>query len=306
MTKSAAVFLFLGLFLLAPARAEDPPAPAAKKSAVLRLKFRKDAKLRFRTRTEQVTSTEVFRQTQTIVQENTWTVKEVAEDGTGTLEISFDHIKFESENPMAGKTTFDSKAEDAKEKRKDPRVAPLAAMLGKSFTMQMTPRAKVVKVTGFEAMMKDALEGNPMWEMMKEIFSDESMAEKMQATACEFPEGAVKVGDTWKHSGKMNLGLMGSLTISGTYTLKEVKESEKLRTARIGWEAALGSSSLKAPAGGGMGITFTLTSGKLSGEIVLDLGKGAIRKTSYTITMDLEAGGQKIRSEMKMEQVLIE
>jgi hypothetical protein len=81
----------------------------------------------------------------TIVQVARSAVKDVSTDGTATMEQIYESIRFDINSPVA--TAFDSanRAADA-----NPMDAALAAMVGESFVIVVSPTGVVQKVEGFE------------------------------------------------------------------------------------------------------------------------------------------------------------
>jgi hypothetical protein len=109
-------------------------------------------------------------------QTQVWTVKDVAADGTATIETKCVAVAAKASGAME----FEYDSEKDKEVPENPQVKMMAKMLNKTFTLKMTPSGKIVEMKGFDALMEDMLkdlgdDAGPMKEMLKQMLSDDTM-----------------------------------------------------------------------------------------------------------------------------------
>ncbi|MBN2002420.1 MAG: hypothetical protein JXA21_03610 [Anaerolineae bacterium] len=150
------------------------------------------------------------------------TITEVDADGNAWLDMVYDWVRIEQDSE-AGEFTYDSS--DPSEET--PEIAAgFAALLNKGFSMQMSPDGKILALRGIDEMIDGMLEDLEIAEEQRETikeqlgsqFNEESLKEQFGQMVIAYPEGEVRLGDTWTASMKTS----GSLPaiVSATYTLK--------------------------------------------------------------------------------------
>jgi hypothetical protein len=248
------------------------------------------------------------------------TVEDVATDGSATLRQTFESARMELNSP-AGKAVFDSAAAD---KPTDPIAvaigATMSAMIGESITVVLMPTGAVIKVEGmsriFDKIMK-ALPQDPtgaqVFGQFKGTMSDDAMRSMFEQGFVTFPDHAVKAGETWIGQFKMSLPIIGTLTTTRTSTLQGVESSSGASIARIATMIAMRQDAEASPPGP-MGMTAKLADSKGEGEILFDIARGRVQKTSsrsempVTMSMTGPDGSQinaqsHVRTTMTMEIV---
>lgn len=248
------------------------------------------------------------------------TVEDVATDGSATLRQTFESARMELNSP-AGKAVFDSAAAD---KPTDPIAvaigATMSAMIGESITVVLMPTGAVIKVEGmsriFDKIMK-ALPQDPtgaqVFGQFKGTMSDDAMRSMFEQGFVTFPDHAVKAGETWTGQFKMSLPIIGTLTTTRTSTLQGVESSSGASIARIATMIAMRQDAEASPPGP-MGMTAKLADSKGEGEILFDIARGRVQKTSsrsempVTMSMTGPDGSQinaqsLVRTTMTMEIV---
>ena len=232
------------------------------------------------------------------------TVEDVDADGSATLRQTFESVRLETNSP-AGKKVFDSAAAD---KPIDPIAAAMgttmSAMIGESITIVLAPTGAVIKVEGtsriFDKVMK-TLPQNPAAaqtvSLLKGIMSDDAMRSMLEQGFVTFPDHAVKPGETWTGQFKMSNPMFGSLTTTRTSTFTGVESTSGTSIARITAMVAVRQDSEASPSGP-MGMTVKLADSTGEGEILFDIAKGHVQKTSFksempmTMSVTGPAGGQ--------------
>lgn len=169
-------------------------------------------------------------------------------DGAMTIEVKYDSIFFEQDGPM-GATTYDS----ADPPDEIPMQAKgFAALVGRGFTMKITPTAKVLELEGIDKMLDEILEfmelpEGPMLDQMKEglkqQFGDEALKQQMQQMFATYPDKPVGVGDSWtaeanltgmmpmvlKNTYKVTAIADGVVTLDGESTVEPIKDAEPVK-----------------------------------------------------------------------------
>lgn len=214
-------------------------------------------------------------------------VVKVDDAGKATLEVTIEKIKQKVDNPMI-KVEFDSeKPEDVERAQKDPQLKQVADMIGKTFKAEIDTRGVVHSVTSPPGPAVIPLEKADLQQMY-----------------LEFPEKAIKVGDSWTlTTKKVANGL--PVTVENVYTLKGVEEAEGGRFAILSSvpKVTLHAKEAENP----MVKELKMESFEGSGSVRFALDEGVLKgmKASNTMTLALEAHKliQNIKTESTLELV---
>ena len=225
-------------------------------------------------------------------------VTDVSEDGTGTLKMTYDRIKFKMDGPMS--TDFDS---DKDKKGEDMFGAIFGAMVGKFLTLQLNRKGEIVKIDGMAKMMDEIVKALPeefqgMAGMVKGQMNDDYAKSMVQMSFGFLPKDSVAKGDTWDTSSNTVVGGLGKADLKGKSTLKEIQGKEAVITQDFKLE-------FKADEGGGgpMG-PVEVSPTKTKGELVWLLEEGRMKSSKSSSTMEFQAGGQDATMTTKMEMKL--
>jgi hypothetical protein len=219
-------------------------------------------------------------------------VKDVAADGTVTLEQMYESVRIDTTSPMAS-TTFDSANKDVPANA-NPTNAALGAIVGESFVIVVGPTGVVQKVEGLDRLMekvfKTAPQNSPsaaaMQAMMRSSFSDESMKQTFSQGFAQFPDRAVTVGESWSGDTTASDPLFGRRTTRTTSTLTGVDG----QLAKIATMLNLKFDQAPTAANpGGMAITVGDSSGE--GELLFDVSKGQLQRSTTRMTMSFRMSG---------------
>jgi hypothetical protein len=219
------------------------------------------------------------------------TVVSVAADGSATLRQTFESVRMEVSSP-AGKTVFDSSAADAPANASKPSIATtMAALVGESITVVVLPNGTVTKVEGMSRLldkMTNTLGQNPMAAQvagqLRATMSDDAMRNVFEQGFPAFPERAVTPGDTWTRELTASVPILGMLTTTSTLTLKGIENSDGVALARMAVVIAMRQSQQASPSSP-LPITAVFGDSKGEGEILFDLTRGRIQKTSLKTQM---------------------
>jgi Family of unknown function (DUF6263) len=227
-------------------------------------------------------------------------VDDVTADGTVTLRQTFESVRMEMSSP-AGKMVFDSASPD---KPADPVAAAMgttmSAMIGESITIVLSPSGTVTKVEGMSRIFDKVMKSMPQDPMaaqvsgqLKASLGDDAMKAMFAQSFATFPDHPVKPGETWTGQFPINNPMFGATTTTRTSTLLGIEAS----IARIGVVLSMKRDAGAAPTNP-MGMTMNLGDSKSKGEILFDVAKGRVVKSTLetdlamTMSMPTPDGGK--------------
>jgi hypothetical protein len=154
-----------------------------------------------------------------------YTVSNVDAEGNTWFDIVYEWIMYEQDGP-AGKIVYDSS--------NPPQVIPSAAqgysvLLGKGFSIEISPEGKVLEVDGLDEMyaemldeldIKDEETRATLNEMLRQNFGEEALKNQANNCVIPYPEGPVQIGDSW--TANMEVSVMVSMLFENTYTVRAI------------------------------------------------------------------------------------
>jgi len=294
--------VFVGLIMLTTALGLcTTAAPAAAQGVTLRYHWTKGDTLSYRLTTQidsSVTGTPAgdLQINQTITQTLKIVADDVAQDGTATLRETFEAVKMDMDGPM-GHVTYDTAAPAANQSPMAQAAGQVfSAMVGETITIVQAPDGTVNKVDGASRILDKMAKGVPedmaaagVLQGLKTMLSDDALKTTLQQSFSKLPPGAVKPGDAWKGQLEIANPMVGKIAGALDFTLKAADGGQD-GTARIGVAMALKQEG--APGPGVMGMTMTLGNAKGEGEILFDVGKGRIQKSTMKSVMPATIAGQ--------------
>ncbi|WP_157278665.1 DUF6263 family protein [Olivibacter sitiensis] len=147
-------------------------------------------------------------------------------------------------------------------------LKPVGEMVGKSFSIYLSPKGEVNKVEGFTSMFEQ-MDNEATKNMIEQMFNDELMAKSFEAIFKIYPSGSVKKGDSWNSTISATTGGMFITTSENTYTLYDLANDHA--TINVQSDVRI------APAGNGkmmgMDMEYDLK-GIQTGKIVVDVNTG--------------------------------
>lgn len=229
-----------------------------------------------------------------------WTVKQTVEGLKMTIDISGNQITYDStkgDTPTAGNpglTEFFKK------------------LSGAEFTATLDKNFKVEKVEGKDTFVKSLSTGSPQMEnLLNKILTDDALKDLCDPTLKLVPEDAPKkVGESWTRKGTINLGPIGTYTI--TYNFKYVGVEKDLDKIEVETKLEYVAPKKDDPAGGG--LLFRINSGTLGvnpekpskGTVMYDPKTGRVVSADVVINLkgDLTVaiGGTDTKVELSQEQ----
>jgi len=230
-------------------------------------------------------------QVQTVRQE----VLAVQDDGTARLALTFEHVRLVQDSPL-GRQSFDS---ELGVDPGDPATAILAAMVGGTIEVSLTPSGEVRGVSGMEGMADRMLAaavsafpgggGDSMREIFEGMVDESAVAPAIQPT---IPGGPAVPGTTWEEISEVVLPIgVASSTRRFTY-LGAIEEGGR-RVGQIHLEGEIGE--LEPDPGNPLASIMQMEGGTLSGESEIDLDRGILLRSNVRTEMMVSALGQETR-----------
>ncbi len=227
-----------------------------------------------------------------------YTVKDV-QNGIYTLEVNSKHYSEKMTGPDGKSISYDTNSAKPTDKSIAVSWSIYKAMIGKSYTMKIDQKGKVIAVEGLEPIRKtiensvkqqlNAEEQKMLGEVIKNSLSKDVLAAQFEETMNIYPNKNLKLKESWSDSQNINEGPMkGNITM--TRTLSSVEPTKTTITVK-GVQKVSGSESqqeVKMSANANADV---------NGSIILDTESGWINKVSLTkketLKRTVEGQGQK-------------
>jgi hypothetical protein len=261
--------LIVALALLAGAASPYSTAAAVQQDAApLRLQFEPGRSFTMEMTLDQQISQTLFGQQQDMTQAMAMTYGVTIDDidaaGNGLVRWTYDAVQllYDSSDPAA---------------EVSPLLKGYAAFVGRSFTARITPKGRILEVSGFEEILQALLqdmqlppgpEADAVRAQLEAQLGDRAMQELLSRMMAVYPDGPVAIGDSWTNRAAVTSGY--PMTVDATYTLNE----RGAELAIIGVAATVQSTPDAPPMEMyGMNLSFDLA-GEQAGTIEVDLESG--------------------------------
>lgn len=173
----------------------------------------------------------------------TQTIESVDADGVATAKITIDALKVVMISKNEEKYSFDS--QDEKDKN-----APLAKLIGQSYTITISPSGRVSPVDTKAAMA--SVKSSYEQKIVKSILAPKAITNRHEIAALpKEPAGQLSVKGTWSEMVPSPPGLLAPKTFEKTYTLTSVEDD--VATVKMS-AAESGDSAEESSSSGGMGF----------------------------------------------------
>jgi len=162
--------------------------------------------------------------TQDLTMDYDYAVTKVGAGGVATIECTYTRIASKATAP-GGEMSYDSATAESPVA---PQFRPLAAMVGKTFTMRIDPMGMVRSMEGMSEILDaivnemtvDGPERTKMLENMKKQFGAEAMKDLIEQAMAIYPENPVAIGESWARA--IEITQMVPLKLDNTWVLKDV------------------------------------------------------------------------------------
>jgi hypothetical protein len=296
--------------LIAVAFAAAAASPADGEEVSLRYKFREGDVITMRLVEKTATSMMEMEIKQEQTRTFMYTVKKV-EGGVAEMDVKISRIQMKAANPFTGDVEFDSDKDQ--EAPDNPQLALQAHLVGKTFTIKMDERGKILDVSGFtkigdeiikkmEESMGDDPQAAMQLAMLKGMLSDDAMKNQLCQGSAVLPEEPVKAGSEWKDEVALAMPMMGSIKTKTLYKVESIEgdmvkgKVEGSMETEEEKEGEDDEGDEEDPAGG-MGGMVKISDGKVTGTFEFDTKVGQMKKKETVTKMKVTA----MMGEMPME-----
>jgi len=144
-------------------------------------------------------------------------VREVRDNGDAVLEITIRALKYVGQVKNEVIFEFDSgKSQDQDNE--------LAALIGKSYSVEMSPQGKVIALSGMESVRQAVKPGSPAQSVASKLFLDEVVRDRHEVPPLSaLKEGQARPGQSWSDLKSYTFGEMGLKGFERVYTLRQVQ-----------------------------------------------------------------------------------
>jgi len=197
-------------------------------------------------------------------------IQSVTADGNAAALITIDWLKYAASIKETKVLDFDSsRAEDAN--------APMARLIGQSYTIEITPSGEVAKVIDVNS-AEAAIKGDSPAQKAAMKLLEAEVIKDWHGTLC-LPAGKTQLnaGENWKNAKTFAFGWMGPVAYERIYTLEGVDDHKA--TAKM---EAVPAVELNNQLSSRIAKGFD-HKGKYWGELQFDIGSGQILKYSETL-----------------------
>ncbi len=309
--KRAALTLLIGMVLILAASA------ARGDEAVLRWKFQEGDQLTYKMSEVGTADQMGMKIKNEKIQYMDWKIAKVEGDAA-LIEIVITRLVVKMENPMAGNSSFDS---DIKEDDPNKTPNPEEVSVGKTYTIKMNTRGKVLGIEGFAAISAEILKkteeimgGNPGWSMQKKMFetmySEEFLRKNMNCNVPFFPEGVVQSGTSWDEESEFMLPPFGDFLSKRKNTLESmdgglIKSKISGSAEKIEKKKADDAAAANDPMAAAMAMMKVKKAG-IEGALEFDNVKGMVKKRVQKLSLTLDLMGQEMKMSREHTLELVE
>ncbi len=175
-------------------------------------------------------------------------------------------------------------------------------LIGKGFSMLLTPDGEVLAVDGIEAMLDDIMEdlglseaeAEYMRQILGEQFNEQTLKEQMGNITIDYPEGIVRIGDTWTSQVVVSGQL--PVVVNNVYTLQGYADN----IATVSVTSTIQTDAAQAVVDAGLyQISYDLE-GAQQGTMQIDVQTGLTSNSMVTQTIS----GSMVFSMDDMEMVV--
>lgn len=160
-------------------------------------------------------------------------VKAINANGDIVMESEYSRIIM-TVDAMGQKMSYDSQAKDTSSSADVMKTytKTFSKIMGKKFSVTMTPKGKVVAVKGLKEIleaMKTGKEDATAQKLLESTLDEKKISSNFESSYHIFPDNPVKVGDSWTQQSSVES--MFPMDIKTGYTLKEVNNGVAKITA---------------------------------------------------------------------------
>lgn len=154
---------------------------------------------------------------------------------------------------------------------------PLSKIIDKSYTIEITPDARVTKIVEANDIRAEFEGSSPANKFAMKLFEPRAIQARHEiSTLSALDKSERKIGDKWSSEDTLSFGLMGTKSYEKIYTLQEITETNGHKLAVINMNAIPASKPDDEPTNR-FTESFDNTE-KYTGLLKLDLNDGKVKK----------------------------
>jgi hypothetical protein len=202
-------------------------------------------------------------------------IRTVDEKGDAIADITIEALKY------LGKVR-DNILIDFDSTRQTDQNEPLAKLIGKTYTVELSPSAQVIRVVDVNQAQSAVNGASAAHRTASQLLSTEVIQERHTIPALEgTKEKRLSIGDSWSNIKTFSFGMMGSRTHERVYTLKDVAQSDNRQVAVVEMNAipsAEMAKQLHKEEGTGFFTKMFDNIETYTGRLKLDLAAGKVEE----------------------------
>jgi len=165
-------------------------------------------------------------------------VADVADDGTLTIETSYERLRV-LVRAMGNEITYDT-ADGASQDAGNP-LAMLDQLIDQKFSFKVSPLGRVLEVRGFETLFKEMKAGLPqqpgasnVMDLVEAGFDENALKTMIQQALVIFPEEPVGAGDDWTTDLELSNPAMGAIDAKATFDVRGSETRRERKCIELG------------------------------------------------------------------------
>lgn len=230
-----------------------------------------------------------------------WNVKSVAADGAAEVTQTIDRIQLKMNTPFTGEFAWDSSgSEEPSGPIWDSMGSVMKAMLGKEFTMKVSPSGEISELKLPEDLSKALGEerGGGRMSMMGGGMSEDAIKMMIARAVTSFPADDLDTSKTWTQDFEVKMGPIGTQQTTATYTYEGTEAKDGKNLDKIGVKMA---TQLELADDSDVDIELEITEQDAQGTIWFDATAGRLvnSKVVQKMTMEGAAMGSEFVQELE-------
>jgi hypothetical protein len=207
-------------------------------------------------------------------------IQSIKDNGNAVAKITIKELKYQTQVTDNIVLDFDST-------RKDDMKGPLGKLIGKSYTIEITPSGQVSKIIDVNDIVAAVSDGSSAGKTAFQLLSVNAI--KVRHTIPGLPDERERliVGQSWDNAKSFHFDQMGTKSYSKTYTLEEIKNVNNSPIAVIRMNAIPSVEDAKELYEKQTTLPFPFDSTETySGQTKLNLAEGKVEQCSENLLIE--------------------
>ncbi len=207
-------------------------------------------------------------------------IQSIDDDGNAVAKITVKELKYQ-------KKVTDNIVLDFDSTRKNEMKGPLSKLIGKSYTIEITPSGQVSKITDVNDIMAAVSEGAPAGKTAFQLLSVNAIKARHTISALPAEQEKINVGQSWDASKSFYFDQMGTKSYSKTYTLEEIKNVNNCPIAEIRMNAIPSAENARESYKEQSTLPFPFdNTEKYTGQMKLNLEEGKVEQYNEKLLIE--------------------